>query len=184
MNIASTGRGSSTTPSGLAEAGAEAVIVNVHWGGGIVPEYQEQPSSGQLALAKKLTASPLITAVVGQGPHVVQPIERLNDKFVVFSEGNLISNQSPDYGLPASSQDGMVVLLHCVADAQSVRVEKVRYVPVFVSHPDYVVLPIGDALRRGEGDATLLRDSYLLILIVSIRSRSTPPSTRAAICSA
>ena len=157
------------------QAGAEAVIVNVHWGGGIVPEYQEQPSSGQLALAKKLTASPLITAVVGQGPHAVQPIERLNDKFVVFSEGNLISNQSPDYGLPASSQDGMVVLLDCVADAQSVLVEKVRYVPVFVSHPDYVVLPIGDALRRGEGDTTLLRDSYQRTVDVVGKGRGIEP---------
>ena len=80
--------------------------MNVHWGGGDVPEYQQQPSSGQLALVKKLTASPLITAMVGQGPHAVQPIERLNDKFVVFSEGNLISNQSPDYGLPARARTG------------------------------------------------------------------------------
>ena len=156
-------------------AGAEAVIVNVHWGGEIVPEYQEQPSSGQLALAKKLTASPLITAVVGQGPHAVQPIERINDKFVVFSEGNLISNQSPDYGLPPSSQDGMVVLLHCVADGRSVRVEKVRYVPVFVSHPDYVVLPIGDVLRRGEGDLTLLRDSYQRTVGVVGKGRGIEP---------
>src|SRR5436190_11150689 len=42
--------------------GAEAVIVNVHWGGEIVPEYQSQPSSGQLALVKKLVASRFITA--------------------------------------------------------------------------------------------------------------------------
>ena len=102
------------------------MIVNLHWGGEIVPEYQPQPSSGQLALAKKLTASPLITAIVGQGPHAVQPIERINDKFVVFSEGNLISNQSPDAGLPASSQDGLVALLHCVADGGHVRVQRCR----------------------------------------------------------
>src|ERR1700752_3339136 len=79
--------------------GAEAVIVNLHWGGEILPEYQQEPSSGQLAMVKKLTASGLITAIVGQGPHAVQPIERINDKFVVFSEGNLLSNQSPEAGL-------------------------------------------------------------------------------------
>jgi poly-gamma-glutamate synthesis protein (capsule biosynthesis protein) len=136
------------------------VIVNLHWGGQIVPEYQQRPSPGQLALVKRLTASPLITAIVGQGPHAVQPIERINDKFVVFSEGNLISNQSPAAGLPASSQDGMVVLVHCVAANGTVRVRNVGYVPVFVNHPDYEVLPVGDALKRGEGDRTLLRDSY------------------------
>jgi Bacterial capsule synthesis protein PGA_cap len=140
--------------------GADAVIVNLHWGGEILPEYQQQPSSGQLALVKKLTASPLITAIVGQGPHAVQPIERLHGKFVVFSEGNLISNQSPAAGLPDISQDGMVVLLDCVADGRGVRLTAVRYVPVFVNHPDFNVLPIGDALKKGEGDATLLRASY------------------------
>jgi poly-gamma-glutamate capsule biosynthesis protein CapA/YwtB (metallophosphatase superfamily) len=142
------------------QMGADAVVVNLHWGGGIVPEYQPEPSAGQLSLAKRLTASPLIAAIVAQGPHAVQPIERLNDKFVVFSEGNLISNQSPEAGLPASSQDGLVALLHCVSRGHHVRVSDVSYVPVFVSHPDYEVLPIGDALRRGEGDSTLLRASY------------------------
>jgi poly-gamma-glutamate capsule biosynthesis protein CapA/YwtB (metallophosphatase superfamily) len=140
--------------------GADAVIVNLHWGGEIVPEYQSEPSPGQLSLAKKLTASSLITAIVGQGPHAVQPIERINGKFVVFSEGNLISNQSPEAGLPASSQDGLIALLDCVAKGGQVSVRGVSYVPVFVNHPDFEVLPIGDALRKGEGDPTLLRESY------------------------
>jgi poly-gamma-glutamate synthesis protein (capsule biosynthesis protein) len=155
--------------------GADAVIVNVHWGGEILPEYQQEPSPAQLALVKRLTASPLVTAIVGQGPHAVQPIERINRKFVVFSEGNLISNQSPEAGLPASSQDGMVVVLHCVAEAEGARVEKVTYVPVFVNHPDYEVLPIGDALKRGEGDATLLRDSYQRTVSVVGKGKSIRP---------
>ena len=155
--------------------GAKAVIVNLHWGGEIVPEYQAQPSPGQLALVKSLTASPLITAIVGQGPHVVQPIERINGKFVVFSEGNLISNQSPEAGLPASSQDGIVVLLDCVADGRLVRVAGVRYVPVFVPHPDYTVLPIGRALAAGEGDASALRASYRRTVSVVGRGRRIEP---------
>jgi hypothetical protein len=155
--------------------GAEAVIVNVHWGGEIVPEYQPEPSSGQLALAKKLTDSRFVTAVVGQGPHAVQPIERINDKFVVFSEGNLISNQSPLAGLPASSQDGMVVVLHCVTDGKGTRVTGVRYVPVFVSQPDYTVLPVGPALESGQGDATLLSDSYQRTVSVVGKSKRIEP---------
>jgi poly-gamma-glutamate synthesis protein (capsule biosynthesis protein) len=155
--------------------GAQAVIVNVHWGGEILPEYQQEPSSGQLALVKKLTASPLITAVIGQGPHAVQPIERINDKFVVFSEGNLISNQSPAAGLPAESQDGMVVLLDCVEQSGKTRVTGVRYVPVFVSQPDYTVLPVGLGLKKGEGDATLLRDSYQRTVGVVGKSQHIKP---------
>lgn len=155
--------------------GADAVIVNVHWGAEIVAEYQPEPSPGQLALAKKLTDSPLITAVVGQGPHAVQPIQRINDKFVVFSEGNLISNQSPAAGLPAESQDGMVVLLDCVTDGDGTRVTGVRYVPVFVSQPDYTVLPVGSALDEGQGDATLLRDSYQRTVSVVGKSKHIEP---------
>ena len=155
--------------------GAEAVIVNLHWGGEIVPEFQAEPSSGQLELVRALTASRLITAIVGQGPHAVQPIQRINGKFVVFGEGNLISNQSPLAGLPASSQDGLIALLDCVAKSGEVRVRRVRYVPVFVHQPDYRVLPVGDALKGGEGDPTLLRDSYARTVSVAGRDKGIEP---------
>jgi poly-gamma-glutamate capsule biosynthesis protein CapA/YwtB (metallophosphatase superfamily) len=157
------------------EEGAQAVIVNIHWGGEILPEYQQTPSPGQLKMVKELTKSPLITAIVGQGPHAVQPIERINDKFVVFSEGNLISNQSPAAGLPAETQDGMVVLLHCVEQGGKTRVTNVQYVPVFVSQPDYTVLPVGSALKKGEGDATLLRESYARTVGVVGKSKRIQP---------
>jgi hypothetical protein len=174
VNIASAGRILDDAKRAH-KLGAEAVIVNIHWGGEIVAEYDQQPSSGQLALVKKLTASPLITAIVGQGPHAVQPIEHINDKFVVFSEGNLISNQSPAYGLPAESQDGMVALLSCVTDGDGTKVTDVHYVPVFVSQPDYTVLPVGSALEKGEGDATLLRDSYDRTVSVVGKSKHIEP---------
>ena len=48
-----------------------------------------------MAVAKELTDSDAVSVVVGQGPHVVQPIERVNGKFVVFSEGNLVSTRGP-----------------------------------------------------------------------------------------
>src|SRR5262245_25058066 len=105
VNIASGGRVLADAKRAK-KMGAEAVFVNLHWGGEILPEYQQEPSSGQLALVRKLTVSPLITAIIGQGPHAVQPIERINDKFVVFSEGKLISNQSQEAGLPARRPGG------------------------------------------------------------------------------
>jgi poly-gamma-glutamate capsule biosynthesis protein CapA/YwtB (metallophosphatase superfamily) len=159
VNIATAGRILEDARRAV-RSGADAVIVNVHWGGEIVAEYQTEPSAGQLALARKLTASRDITAVVGQGPHAVQPIQRINGKYVVFSEGNLVSNQSPAAGLPASSQDGLVALLHLVLDERGARVTAVRYLPVWVRQPDYTVLPVGSALRKGEYDAATLQDSY------------------------
>ena len=83
----------------------------------------------------------MISVVVGQGPHVVQPIERVNGKFVVFSEGNLVSNQAPSTGLPAETQDGLIALLHFKAVGDRVAVRRVTYAPTWVRLSDYVVLP-------------------------------------------
>ena len=59
-------------------------MVNLHWG----DENVTSPSCFQLALARQLTRSPDITAVVGQHVHVVQPIRTLNGKLVVFGHGD------------------------------------------------------------------------------------------------
>jgi hypothetical protein len=47
------------------------------------------PNAEQRTLARALTRAPEVTAVVGQGPHVVEPIGRMSGKPVVFSEGKL-----------------------------------------------------------------------------------------------
>lgn len=140
--------------------GADAVLVNMHWGIDMTPEYVTTASRQQVDFATELADSPAITAVVGQGPHVVQQIDRLGGEFVVLSEGNLISNQGADAGLAAESQDGLIGLLDLVVDGDGAEVERVRYVPTFVNHPDYSVLPVGPALEQGEGAASALRASY------------------------
>src|SRR5512135_1642893 len=90
--------------------------------------------------AAKLTRSPDITAIVGQHVHVVQPIRLINGKLVVFGEGNLISNQTSAC-CPTASQDGVIALLTIVVSHRGARVTAVHYVPVWVRHPDYAVLP-------------------------------------------
>jgi hypothetical protein len=116
-------------------AGAEVVIVSLHWG----IEYQHEPSEFQDRVARRLTASRDVTAVIGQHVHVVQPIRRVNGKPVVFGEGNLLSNQTAAC-CPVESQDGMVVLLHVVSGPDGVRVERVRYVPTEVAHPSFEIV--------------------------------------------
>ena len=157
------------------KAGADAVIVNLHWGGGIVPEYEQTPSSGQVALAKKVTAMPGVAAVVAQGPHVVQPIRWVNGEPVVYAEGNLISNQGAAVALPAQTQDGLIALISFVAENGKVNARRVRYVPTWVSIPDYEVLPVGTALEKGEADATQLRDSYQRTTSVAGRGPKVQP---------
>ena len=135
--------------------GAQAVIVNLHWG----DEYLAQPSSFQLQLARRLTRSPDITAIVGQHVHVVQPIRFIHGKAVVFGEGNLVSDQTTAC-CPAASQDGVIVLLTIRVDSRGARVTVIHYVPVWVRPGDFVVLPAGTAWRTDHADAAALRGSY------------------------
>jgi len=137
------------------EQGAEVVIVNLHAG----DEFVAEPSEYQTELARTLTKSDDVTAVIGQHVHIVQPIEEVNGKTVVYGEGNLVSNQDVAC-CPEASQDGMIAMLDFVVDDKGARVEEARYVPVYVQRPEYTVLPVGDALESGEGDEAALRASY------------------------
>jgi Bacterial capsule synthesis protein PGA_cap len=116
--------------------GADAVIVNLHWG----DEFRHAVSPAQRALARRLTRSPAIDAIVGQHAHVVQPVRRVRGKPVVFGEGNLISNQTAAC-CPAAAQDGLIALIDFVAGERRVRATRIRYLPTWVRHPDYRVLP-------------------------------------------
>jgi poly-gamma-glutamate capsule biosynthesis protein CapA/YwtB (metallophosphatase superfamily) len=135
--------------------GARVVVVNVHWG----DEFRHRPNAQQVRLARELTRSPDVTAIVGQHAHVVQPIRRINGKLVVFGEGNLISNQTAAC-CPAASQDGLIALLTVAVDQSGDRVEAVEYVPTWVRHPDFAVLPVRRALRERWAGAAALRRSY------------------------
>ena len=116
-------------------AGARIVIVNLHWG----TEFAHPPDAFQTRLAKRLSRSTAITAVVGQHVHVVQPIRRMGRLWVVFGEGNLLSNQSAAC-CPTASQDGMLVRLHLRVERRHERVTRIGYTPTWVRHPDFAVL--------------------------------------------
>jgi poly-gamma-glutamate synthesis protein (capsule biosynthesis protein) len=150
--------------------GAKVVVVNIHWGDENVPA----PSAFQLRLADRLTRSPYITAIVGQHVHVPQPIRRINGKLVVFGTGNLISNQTSAC-CPTASQDGLLALLTIVVDQHGARVTVVHYVPIWVSHPSFVVLPAGPSIRSDPTDATALRASYERTVATVGRSRYIRP---------
>lgn len=137
------------------QRGADVVIVNLHAG----EEFQQEPSKTQEKLAQALTRSDDVTAVIGQGVHLVQPIDEVNGKLVVYGEGNFVSNEDA-LCCPEAAQDGMIALLDFVVDEAGARVEGIRYVPIFVRRPDYVVLPVGDAMKAGEEDRSTLRASY------------------------
>lgn len=152
--------------------GAQVVVVNLHWG----TENSSMTSVFQRRLADRLMASGAVTAIVGQHVHVVQPIARVRGRIVVFGEGNLLSNQTPGCCAPGS-QDGLVSLLRIEVPAEGrARVAGVRYVPTWVRHPDYAVIPVGVGLRRRLAPAAVLRASYRRTVRVAGRGRGIQPT--------
>jgi hypothetical protein len=160
------------------EAGADAVIVNLHWASEIAPEYVTEPNKAQSALVASLQREPAITAIVGQGPHVVQPIRKVGGDSVVFSEGNLISNQGAHAGLVPESQDGYIALLDLVVEGDSARVARTKYVPVWVDNVDFQVLPAGMESSASEADAAALSASYERAVGIVGRRAATPVPPR------
>jgi poly-gamma-glutamate synthesis protein (capsule biosynthesis protein) len=75
-------------------AGADVVILSLHWG----TEYSHAVDDSQSSLARKLLASPDIDLIIGCHTHVVEPMEKINGKWVVYGMGNLVAYQqfSPD----------------------------------------------------------------------------------------
>jgi poly-gamma-glutamate capsule biosynthesis protein CapA/YwtB (metallophosphatase superfamily) len=137
------------------QRGAQVVIVNFHWG----DEDVSEPSAFQRSVADALTRDPDITVIVGQHVHVVQPIQRLNGKLVVFGEGQLLSNQSSAC-CPVNTEDGMMVFLHLVVRGRRANVASITYVPTWDRRPDYTVIPIGIGLAGHQVPAEVLRASY------------------------
>jgi poly-gamma-glutamate capsule biosynthesis protein CapA/YwtB (metallophosphatase superfamily) len=131
-------------------AGSQFTVVFLHWG----QEYRSRPTPAQRALARKLLADPGVDLIVGHHAHVVQPIRRVNGKWVAFGMGNSLSAQSAAC-CPAATQDGVLVKVTVVHKAGRMVVGRLSYIPTWVERPSYRVLPVGRALaRRSASPAT------------------------------
>lgn len=79
----------------MKDAGAEATVIFIHWG----TEYRTAPNSSQKKIAQKLCDMGF-DVIVGNHPHMVQPVELLESKndpnhktVCIYSLGNAVSNQ-------------------------------------------------------------------------------------------
>ncbi|MFF7855251.1 CapA family protein [Streptomyces sp. NPDC007904] len=73
-------------------AGADVVVVSLHWG----TEWQEAPDEQQITLARSLTAArtggrPDIDLILGTHAHVPQAYEKVNGTWVVYGMGDQIA---------------------------------------------------------------------------------------------
>jgi poly-gamma-glutamate synthesis protein (capsule biosynthesis protein) len=109
----------------LRSAGAEFVMVSLHWGA----EYQDAPAQIQRDIAAGL-ADGGVDAIIGNHAHCVQPIERIGETLVVYSLGNFFADQTPLNR--AKTQESMVVTLKVARDAEGViSLADASYMPTF-----------------------------------------------------
>lgn len=139
------------------EAGADIVAVHIHAG----DEYVHSPNAQQREFAEKVTASEYVDFVFGQHAHVVQPIDKVNDKWVLYGSGNLIAQSGP---AKPYTYDGYLAEIKFVEEAPGEFVaEGVEWAPTYItkhqgSAPARVHL-IPAALEEGVGDQAALEKS-------------------------
>ncbi len=128
-------------------AGAHMVVVSVHWGS----EYQHDPDAFQRDTAPALTAIGDVDLVIGHHAHVVQPVERVGDRWVVFGLGNQLSNQSQP-----ERRDGLTVVVTVAGPAGGrLAVRAIEAVPTYVDLATHQVLPTAATLGRPDLDPAL-----------------------------
>ncbi|MEX0992167.1 MAG: CapA family protein [Actinomycetota bacterium] len=126
------------------EEGADFVIVSLHWG----TEYVQQPVDYQRKVAGKVLGSPVVDLILGHHAHVVQPIDRIGDKFVVYGMGNLVSGMTASLGKGPVVQDGVIVQVSVSEEGRDFVVDEVTFTPTWVQEGAWRIVP---ALSKSGG---------------------------------
>lgn len=121
--------------------GAEFVVASLHWG----MEYRRMPTTSQERIAREIAALGTVDLLIGHHAHVLQPIDRIGDMWVVYGMGNFLSNQSPRCCTP-SSEDGAILTVEIGDSPEGLMVRSITYVPTRVDRTVMQVVAVADQL--------------------------------------
>jgi poly-gamma-glutamate synthesis protein (capsule biosynthesis protein) len=107
-------------------AGADIVVLSMHWG----TEYDHLATQTQRAQAERLLASPDIDLILGDHAHVVQPMQRLHGKWVIYCMGNQIARHADP--VTASREGVLPVFTFTEVSPGKFRVTSTRAVPIWM----------------------------------------------------
>ncbi|WP_051531271.1 CapA family protein [Clostridiisalibacter paucivorans] len=142
------------------EQDVDSTVVFIHWGN----EYQRTPSQYQTDLAQKMFDWGA-DIILGSHPHVIQKSEKIDhngeDKFVIYSMGNFVSNQRRETLTNSSkvyTEDGVIVQITLDKDlkAGKTKIKEVSYVPTWVHRYraegkyKYEILPVEEYINSEE----------------------------------
>jgi poly-gamma-glutamate synthesis protein (capsule biosynthesis protein) len=125
-------------------AGADVVVVALHWG----LEYQHEPTDQQRTLGPTLVRSPDVDLVLGHHAHVVQPVEHVDGEWVVYGMGNFVAHQST---ARPRTEEGLLMRFTFTEGAAGWRATAAEYAPLLVERaaPPVRLVDVGAALAAG-----------------------------------
>ncbi|MGW4028677.1 CapA family protein [Streptomyces sp. NPDC004838] len=139
------------------KAGADVVVVSLHWG----TEWQTDPDEQQLSLARSLTASttggrPDIDLILGTHAHVPQAYEKVNGTWVIYGMGDQIAGVMDDGSGrhdPRGNQGTIGRFTFAQPDRPGRRweVRKAEFIPQLMDTGAGRVVNLPDALARNAG---------------------------------
>ncbi|WP_420706899.1 CapA family protein [Streptomyces sp. NRRL F-2664] len=143
-------------------AGAEVVILSVHWG----REHQPNASNPQLQLARRIAEETGINLVIGHHAHVVQPMEKIGDTWVAYGLGNQLARHDVPSGLTEEGAIGWFEF----GEKNGAWDVQARFVPTFTDiPPDPEAAPGSEAPAT---DAQPVRDHRLVDVVEALRNDS------------
>lgn len=140
--------------SSMKEEGVQFIIASMHWG----EEYNTYIETSQNEIAKKLNELG-VDIILGGHPHVIQPYETLcsesgHSTFVIYSQGNSLSNQSEQEIGIAESEDGIMVKFTLEKKDENVFLKEYKIIPTWVSKEQkedgtyyHKIIPVEEALK-------------------------------------
>ncbi|MFF8380567.1 CapA family protein [Streptomyces sp. NPDC015661] len=151
-------------------AGADVVVVSVHWGS----EWQTEPDERQLSLGRALTASqsggrPDIDLVIGTHAHVPQAYEKVNGTWIVYGMGDQIAgdmiNHEGAYDARGNmSSIGRFTFAPPKSPGGRWEVTKAEFVPQWFDTAHGRVVSLG-ATEGGDARETGIRDTIRQVVL-------------------
>ena len=139
--------------SAMKSEGVEFIITSMHWG----EEYNTYIEASQNEIAKRLNKLG-VDIILGGHPHVIQPYEIMrnesgNSTFVIYSQGNSLSNQSEQEIGVAESEDGIMIKFTLEKKDGNVSLKEYKIIPTWVYKEEkgngtyyHKIIPVEEAL--------------------------------------
>ncbi|MEV1329871.1 CapA family protein [Micromonospora costi] len=108
-------------------AGAQIIVLSAHWGTELVHE----PSGEQLFWARQLIADPNIDLIIGHHAHVVQPFEKVGDKWIAYGVGNTLARH--DFPIDANREGVIATFTFTEQPNHKWKVTQAQATPIWLS---------------------------------------------------